>query len=260
MKSKNFKNIEIPLDNCQELCRKVYKLDSVNLILGEEKTLFINHFLDGAIQEDKQGILYYSTLEINNGYSNSLNNAVLNITNLGDSEWDDWHDSSNRYIQRQSKKIQYGIDSLIKDGKYDIAIFIDDCDAFLDLEMQSKYISDYTKDKESSIKLILGTNSIFLPMDVFKENILSLSYENGEFIKNMGVVGFGASIQDIIQYTYGSKNLGAISSNVISGFCEKRNDNKPFTSEDIEIAEKIDNKMLKDYLGLPSNNKRKPSF
>lgn len=80
---------------------------------------------------------------------------------------------------------------------------------FLNPEGQAQYIKTLTQSlnnhlqgKNIWLQLVLSTDSVFLPMDILTDNILSLEYKGDIFVENTKKVVFGAPIHDILQKTF----------------------------------------------------------
>ena len=157
--------------------------------------------------------------------------------------------SGQAAIYNQITLITEAIAKLKKKGFDRILIFIDEGDMLLHTEWQRKYIDliDHQLGrlkrilKIKCIQLIIATHSPLLASDVFKENITT-------FDKEGNIFSFGAPLQQIVNYNFKTKTIGAIAERVIKKLLIKKEKDELFSEEDKNLINKIDNGIVKKLL------------
>jgi len=124
-------------------------------------------------------------------------------------------------------------------------IFIDEGDMLLHLDWQRRYLSlvdgALGKLKEdldlSSVQVVVATHSPFLASDALKGSITQIG-ETGK------VLGFGAPLQAIVNYSFKTKSIGAIAERTINNLRKRER----FSDSEMQLIEQIDDDFIKSLL------------
>jgi len=166
----------------------------------------------------------------------------LGLLNIGF----DTMSSGQAAIMHQMISISQAIENLKKIGKRSILLFIDEGDLLLHLSWQREYIALIDKrlnnfkkgrDRLDSLQVVIATHSPMLASDVLRDSITRLD-------EGTRLPSFGAPIQQIINYSFGTPSIGAIAQKVIESLKNKES----LTDEDISIAMQIDDDFIREYM------------
>lgn len=154
--------------------------------------------------------------------------------------------SGQAAIMHQMISISQSIQSLRKTGKRNILLFIDEGDLLLHLSWQREYIALIDKrlnnfkkgrHKLDSLQVIIASHSPMLASDVLRDSITRLD-------EGTRLPSFGAPIQQIINYSFGTPSIGVIAQQVIESLKGK----EALTDEDVSIAMQIDDDFIREYM------------
>lgn len=154
--------------------------------------------------------------------------------------------SGQAAIMHQMISISQSIESLKKLGKRSILLFIDEGDLLLHLSWQREYIALIDKrlnnfkkgrDKLDSLQVVIASHSPMLASDVLRDSVTRLD-------EGTRLPSFGAPIQQIINYSFGTPSIGVIAQKVIESLKNKES----LTDEDISIAMQIDDDFIREYM------------
>lgn len=152
--------------------------------------------------------------------------------------------SGEAAITHQLASISTCIHQLAESGRDRILVFIDEGDLLLHLRWQRKYLSlvdlrlSTIRDVLGlkSVQVIVATHSPLLTSDVIKGAILKL----GEGI----TTGFGAPLQRIVNYSFGTPAIGEIAERTI----ESLNSKVELSELDFAVVDEIDDPFVRDLL------------
>ncbi|MCU6499221.1 AAA family ATPase [Rugamonas sp. A1-17] len=153
--------------------------------------------------------------------------------------------SGEAAILHQMTSIVHGIQDLERIGKKNFLIFIDEGDLLLHLRWQQQYLELITEKLSSvrsklelrSLQLVIASHSPMLATDVLRRSITRL--------KSKGVApSFGAPLQKIVNYSFGTSAMGRIATKTIADLRKK----DKFDSIDLDIANQIDDDFIKDHV------------
>jgi energy-coupling factor transporter ATP-binding protein EcfA2 len=154
--------------------------------------------------------------------------------------------SGQAAIMHQMISISQSIQSLRALGKRSILIFIDEGDLLLHLNWQREYISlidrrlnNFKKGKQKLdfLQVVIASHSPMLASDILRDSITRL--EEGTRLPS-----FGAPIQQIINYSFGTPSIGLVAHGVIESLKNK----KVLTDEDVQVAMQIDDDFIREYM------------
>lgn len=154
--------------------------------------------------------------------------------------------SGQAAIMHQMISISHSIQELKTAGKRDILIFIDEGDLLLHLNWQREYISlidqrlnNFKKGRNrlDSLQVVIASHSPLLASDILRDSITRLD-------EGTKLPSFGAPIQQIVNYSFGTPSIGLVAQNIIKSLKEK----EEFTEEDIEIINQIDDDFIREYM------------
>ena len=155
--------------------------------------------------------------------------------------------SGQAAIMHQMISISQSIKQLISMGKKNILLFIDEGDLLLHLNWQREYISlldnrlsrfKSKRNKLDSLQVVIASHSPLLTSDILRDSITRLD-------EGTDLPSFGAPIQKIINYSFGTPSIGLLAQKVIEKLDRKGG---KFSAEDIEIIEQIDDAFIRDHL------------
>lgn len=159
--------------------------------------------------------------------------------------------SGEAAILHQITSIVHGIQELEKsNAKKNFLIFIDEGDLLLHLRWQQQYISLVSEKLSNlrsalnlrSIQLVIATHSPMLATEVLKPSVTRL--------KGKGAVpSFGAPLQKIVNYSFGTKSMGSIAQKTISRLCGKTE----LDATDAFIAKNIDDDYIRELIFRKAN-------
>lgn len=154
--------------------------------------------------------------------------------------------SGQAAIMHQMISISHSIQQLKSLGKQDILVFIDEGDLLLHLNWQREYISlldkrlsNFKKGKGglNSLQVIIASHSPLLASDILRDSITRL--DDGTKLPS-----FGAPIQQIVNYSFGTPSIGLIAQRTI----ERLKSLMYFSDVDIELINQIDDDFIREYL------------
>lgn len=153
--------------------------------------------------------------------------------------------SGEAAILHQMTSIVHGIQQLARGGKKSFLIFIDEGDLLLHIRWQQQYLELLTEKLSAvraklelrSIQLVVATHSPMLATDVLKGSITRL--------KARGTMpSFGAPLQKIVNYSFGTTSLGNIASKTIAFLRNKTR----LDAVESHIADNIDDDFIREYI------------
>jgi len=166
----------------------------------------------------------------------------LGLVNIGF----DTMSSGQAAIMHQMISISHSIQELKALGKKNILIFIDEGDLLLHLNWQREYIylidqrlSNFKKgrDKLESLQVVIASHSPMLASDILRDSITRLDEGND-------LPSFGAPIQQIINYSFGTPSMGLVAQSAI----ERLKVKDTLSDPDIEVANQIDDDFIRAHL------------
>lgn len=158
--------------------------------------------------------------------------------------------SGEAAITHQLASISQGIHDLALEGKERFIIFIDEGDLLLHLSWQRKYLDliDFRLSsirenlKLKSMQVIVASHSPLLTSDILRDSITRLGKKPGYADKP---TGFGAPLQQIVNYSFGTSAIGAIAERTINRIKALRSLN----SAQKDIVDQIDDDYIRSVLG-----------
>lgn len=153
--------------------------------------------------------------------------------------------SGEAAITHQLASISTCIHQLAALGRERILVFIDEGDLLLHLRWQRKYLSlvDLRLSRIrnalglKSVQVVVATHSPLLTSDVIKGAILKLG-------TNGAPSGFGAPLQRIVNYSFGTPAIGEIAEKTIDCLNAK----SQLTATELAVVEEIDDPFIRDLL------------
>lgn len=154
--------------------------------------------------------------------------------------------SGEAAITHQLASISHGIHELAQAGKKQIIVFIDEGDLLLHLSWQRKYLDlidlrlSIIRDnlKLDSLQVIVASHSPLLTSDILRDSIVRLGSKEKP-------TGFGAPLQQIVNYSFGTTAIGSIAERTIN----KLKNKKSLSAKDQEIIEQVDDDYIRSILG-----------
>lgn len=154
--------------------------------------------------------------------------------------------SGEAAITHQLASISHGIHELAQSGKKQIIVFIDEGDLLLHLSWQRKYLDlidlrlSIIRDnlQLDSLQVIVASHSPLLTSDILRDSIVRLGSKEKP-------TGFGAPLQQIVNYSFGTTAIGSIAERTINNLKNK----KSLSAEDQEIVKQIDDDYIRSILG-----------
>ena len=153
--------------------------------------------------------------------------------------------SGQAAIMHQMINISQSIQSLVKQKRKEVLIFIDEGDLLLHLSWQREYISLLDKrlgilkkkNKIESLQVVIASHSPLLASDILRDSITRLDEGNK-------LPSFGAPIQQIVNYSFGTPSIGVVAQNTIRELKEK----DQYSDRDIELINQIDDDFIRQLL------------
>ena len=153
--------------------------------------------------------------------------------------------SGQAAIMHQMINISQSIQELVNKNKREILVFIDEGDLLLHLSWQREYISLLDKrlgilkkkNKIESLQVVIASHSPLLASDILRDSITRL--DNGTKLPS-----FGAPIQQIINYSFGTPSIGIVAQNTIKKLKEKN----WYSGNDVDLINQIDDEFIRQLL------------
>jgi hypothetical protein len=153
--------------------------------------------------------------------------------------------SGEAAITHQLASISHAIRVLADGGQDKVVVFIDEGDLLLHLSWQRKYL-ELLDNRLSlirstlslkSLQLVVASHSALLASDVLRSAITRLG-------PLTNAAGFGAPLQRIMNYSFGTPSIGAIAEKIIARLRAKRK----LSKQDLEVIAEIDDDFIRDFL------------
>lgn len=159
--------------------------------------------------------------------------------------------SGQAAIMHQMINISHSIQELMRKGKKEILLFIDEGDLLLHLNWQREYISLLDRrlgnfksgpNKLDSLQVVIATHSPMLASDILRDSITTLDDETK-------LPSFGAPIQRIINFSFGTPSIGLIAQQAIKTLDRK----KKLSEKDLEMLGQIDDEFIRRHIKDKAN-------
>jgi hypothetical protein len=154
--------------------------------------------------------------------------------------------SGQAAIMHQMINISHSIQDFIERGKRDVLLFIDEGDLLLHLNWQREYISLLDQrlgnfkvgvDQLDSLQVIIASHSPMLASDVLRDSITTLDEEEK-------LPSFGAPIQQIINFSFGTPSIGSVAQKAI----EYLSNREKIGKDELDMISQIDDEFVRQHL------------
>lgn len=247
--------------------KHVYKIDSLNLILGESgagKTALISNIirhLCSKVSEPmfdvkgsfhKLGVVYYTASPFHQRMVLGEHNEAIFVDASPTVFPKDNDGSGDSVLSLQAASIRNAISLLAKDGVQSVFIVIDDADMLLDTVQQRNYVHDLQEDLAKakfdiqSIQVLLCANSPLIASDVFVDAITVVTKEG--HVPPSKIVGFTGTIQSVYNYTFSTPSIGKLAELTIQELQATQESKLDYSSGQKLVMNEICDDFIKRYL------------
>lgn len=248
----------VPLSAQRIVAAAIFQKDFSELKSGPYSKLWNSHWMAVAkfvdmLHATQTGTFEFNEEQIRLGFdvrsiiqANIDPNVLENAYRIGILKLAFQHLSSGEAaLLHQLSCLSHALHELERRGRKNALIFIDEGDMLLHMEWQHKYLELVDKRLAhardalgfDSLQIVLATHSPLLASDCLKGSVVRVGA--GKQIK-----GFGAPLQEIVNYSFNTPAIGAIAERVIKDLNKKN----IFSEDDRLIINDIDNEFIRRHL------------